>query len=207
MRIIYALIGLVVGVMPCGAFTLSALNFERDDASGVALRVEGTGLPAGGWELESPSGIWSFPFTRLHAAFDVVHEPDFLAMYFDVALKHRDHPEVMVNRGFNDYFIFGPEPYGSPERPGFLLDGSRVDQLIVRENSFEFPPLAFQEPVFWEAENFLRVDARPRLMDPATWEWTFFTSFGVPQAVPDAGSTLGMLVMALGGLGFMRRAS
>jgi VPDSG-CTERM motif len=28
-----------------------------------------------------------------------------------------------------------------------------------------------------------------------------------PQAVPDVGSTLGLLVLGLGGLGFMRRAS
>ena len=195
------LILLAAVLLSASSATALTTTWKEDGPDGVELIISGTGLPAGGWELESPSGIWSFPFTSLYAAFDQ-HDPLVLAMYFDVGLKHADHPQLMLNRAFNDYFIFGPEPFGSPERPGFLLDGTRSEHLVVRE-SFAFGPAAFE---FWRAENFLRVDARPRLMDPASWEWTFFASFVAPERVPDAGSTLGLLVMALGGLGFMRRA-
>ena len=93
-------------------------------------------------------------------------------------------------------------PGGSPNDP-FDDFVSFSEPLVVREGfSFMIP----DEFVPWTSDNFFAIDSRPEpLVNPATWGWSALFSIVAPERVPDAGSTLGLLALALGGLGFMRR--
>ena len=191
-----ALCAFLIGA-PALAGAITTFDFEQDNADGVKLRIIGATQASQVWgdlgnifrDINSPSGLWSF---HVFLSADVRDEAEVngpsIAMWLSSSLWET---ALGIESGMGTHPFAEYLPINSPT-------------LFVQENNWDFRPEKFES---WRGENWFRIDSRPSLLDPATWNWTFYSSLVNPEPVPETGSLLIPIALILLGAFWMTRGT